>query len=141
VERWPLAEAGGPGGCALAKTMHEPDCHRNQKQRLFHGLADGVMPIFDHRRPAAPRCGFGPEVVPGKLSQAAFPAKVSTDISWLENRPQPNPEASALAEVILRGVNSRPQPIPQVESRCCAVLPRAEPVVNTDFTPGQRLCP
>jgi hypothetical protein len=69
----------------------------------FEALADGVMAFFD-RRPDLQRPGvaFGPE---GEGEPAAEPAKVSTDIS-LVAIDRSDPEAFALAEVILRGVNA-----------------------------------
>ncbi len=68
----------------------------------FEALADGVMAFFD-RRPDLQRPGvaFGPAGEGG----AAEPAKVSTDIS-LVAIDRSDPEAFALAEVILRGVNA-----------------------------------
>jgi hypothetical protein len=69
----------------------------------FEALADGVMAFFD-RRPDLQRPGvaFGPE---GAAGPACEPAKVSTDIS-LVAIDRSDPEAFALAEVILRGVNA-----------------------------------
>ncbi len=65
----------------------------------FEALADGVMAFFE-RRPDLQRAGvaFGPE-------GAAEPAKISTDIS-LVAIDRSDPEAFALAEVILRGVGA-----------------------------------
>jgi hypothetical protein len=65
----------------------------------FEALADGVMAFFD-RRPDLQRPGvaFGPE-------GEGEPAKISTDIS-LVAIDRSDPEAFALAEVILRGVNA-----------------------------------
>ncbi len=67
----------------------------------FEALADGVMAFFD-RRPDLQRPGvaFGPDAGPG-----AEPAKVSTDIS-LVAIDRSDPEAFALAAVILRGVTA-----------------------------------
>jgi len=69
----------------------------------FEALADGVMAFFD-RRPDLQRPGvaFGPG---GTGEPANEPAKVSTDIS-LVAIDRSDPEAFALAEVILRGVNA-----------------------------------
>ena len=71
----------------------------------FEALADGVMAFFD-RRPDLQRPGvaFGPAGA-GAADSAAEPAKVSTDIS-LVAIDRSDPEAFALAEVILRGVNA-----------------------------------
>ncbi len=65
----------------------------------FEALADGVMAFFE-RRPDLQRPGvaFGPE-------GSGEPAKLSTDIS-LVAIDRSDPEAFALAEVILRGVNA-----------------------------------
>jgi len=71
----------------------------------FEALADGVMAFFD-RRPDLQRPGvaFGPEGL-GEPGTAPEPAKVSTDIS-LVAIDRSDPEAFALAEVILRGVSA-----------------------------------
>ena len=65
----------------------------------YGAVADGVMAFFD-RRPDLQRPGvaFGP-------ADAAEPAKVSTDIS-LVAIDRSDPEAFALAEVIVRGVSA-----------------------------------
>jgi hypothetical protein len=65
----------------------------------YGALADGVMAFFD-RRPDLQRPGvaFG-------AADAAEPAKVSTDIS-LVAIDRSDPEAFALAEVIVRGVSA-----------------------------------
>jgi hypothetical protein len=65
----------------------------------YGALADGVMAFFD-RRPDLQRPGvaFGP-------ADATEPAKISTDIS-LVAIDRSDPEAFALAEVILRGVSA-----------------------------------
>jgi hypothetical protein len=73
----------------------------------FEALADGVMAFFE-RRPDLQRPGvaFGPEGEGGDTAgSASEPAKVSTDIS-LVAIDRSDPEAFALAEVILRGVNA-----------------------------------
>ena len=64
----------------------------------YEALADGVMAFFE-RRPdlQSPGVAFGPD--------GSEPAKVSTDIS-LVAIDRSDPEAFALAEVILRGVNA-----------------------------------
>ena len=71
----------------------------------FEALADGVMAFFD-RRPdlQCPGVAFGPEGL-GESGAAPEPAKVSTDIS-LVAIDRSDPEAFALAEVILRGVSA-----------------------------------
>lgn len=76
-----------------------PDLIAAYRNAGFEALADGVMAFFD-RRPDLQRPGvaFGPE-------GAGEPAKVSTDIS-LVAIDRSDPEAFALAEVILRGVNA-----------------------------------
>jgi hypothetical protein len=72
----------------------------------FEALADGVMAFFE-RRPDLQRPGvaFGPEGAAGPGAAAPEPAKVSTDIS-LVAIDRSDPEAFALAEVILRGVSA-----------------------------------
>ncbi|MCT0201473.1 2OG-Fe(II) oxygenase [Synechococcus sp. CS-603] len=71
----------------------------------FTALADGVMAFFDHRSDLQrPGVAFGPEVGP-EAESASLPAKVSTDISLVATD-RSDPEAFALAEVILRGVNA-----------------------------------
>jgi len=75
----------------------------------YAALADGVMAFFD-RRPdlQCPGVAFGPGPADGSGAQsepAPEPAKVSTDIS-LVAIDRSDPEAFALAEVILRGVNA-----------------------------------
>ena len=65
----------------------------------FEALADGVMAFFERRSDLQrPGVAFGPD-------GDAEPAKVSTDIS-LVAIDRSDPEAFALAEVILRGVNA-----------------------------------
>lgn len=67
----------------------------------YGALADAVMAFFERRRDLQrPGVAFGPEAGPG-----AAPAKVSTDIS-LVAIDRSDPEAFALAEVILRGVTA-----------------------------------
>ena len=66
----------------------------------FGALADGVMAFFDRRSDLQrPGVAFGPD------GQGAEPAKVSTDIS-LVAIDRSDPEAFALAEVIVRGVSA-----------------------------------
>jgi hypothetical protein len=70
----------------------------------FEALADGVMAFFDRRADLQrPGVAFGPAGA-GEPA-AAEPAKISTDIS-LVAIDRSDPEAFALAEVILRGVNA-----------------------------------
>jgi len=65
----------------------------------FEALADGVMAFFERRADLQrPGVAFGPE-------GGGEPAKVSTDIS-LVAIDRSDPEAFALAEVILRGVTA-----------------------------------
>jgi len=65
----------------------------------YEALADGVLAFFDRRSDLQrPGVAFGP-------AGEAEPAKVSTDIS-LVAIDRSDPEAFALAEVILRGVNA-----------------------------------
>lgn len=65
----------------------------------FEALADGVMAFFERRSDLQrPGVAFGPE-------GQGEPAKMSTDIS-LVAIDRSDPEAFALAEVILRGVNA-----------------------------------
>ncbi len=68
----------------------------------FTALADGVMAFFDRRADLQrPGIAFGPE----GAANGAEPAKVSTDIS-LVAIDRSDPEAFALAEVIVRGVSA-----------------------------------
>ncbi|MFM7513159.1 MAG: 2OG-Fe(II) oxygenase, partial [Cyanobium sp.] len=72
----------------------------------FEALADGVMAFFDRRADLQrPGVAFGPEGQGQPGETATEPAKVSTDIS-LVAIDRSDPEAFALAEVILRGVNA-----------------------------------
>jgi len=74
----------------------------------FEALADGVMAFFDRRVDLQrPGVAFGPERASGPQADSAAmePAKVSTDIS-LVAIDRSDPEAFALAEVILRGVSA-----------------------------------
>ena len=74
----------------------------------FEALADGVMAFFDRRVDLQrPGVAFGPEGASGPQADSAAmePAKVSTDIS-LVAIDRSDPEAFALAEVILRGVSA-----------------------------------
>ena len=71
----------------------------------FEALADGVMAFFE-QRPDLQRPGvaFGPEGPEGAAAPP-LPAKVSTDIS-LVAIDRSDPQAFALAEVIVRGVSA-----------------------------------
>ena len=72
----------------------------------FEALADGVMAFFDRRVDLQrPGVAFGPEGATGADAVAPEPAKVSTDIS-LVAIDRSDPEAFALAEVIVRGVSA-----------------------------------
>ncbi len=67
----------------------------------YEALADGVMAFFERRTDLQrPGVAFGPEAGPGDE-----PAKISTDIS-LVAIDRSDPEAFALAEVIVRGVSA-----------------------------------
>jgi hypothetical protein len=67
----------------------------------FEALADGVMAFFERRSDLRhPGVAFGPDAAPGDE-----PAKTSTDIS-LVAIDRSDPEAYALAEVIVRGVTA-----------------------------------
>jgi len=69
----------------------------------FDALADGVMAFFAQRSDLQrPGVAFGPE---GSAGAATAPAKVSTDIS-LVAIDRSDPQAYALAEVIVRGVSA-----------------------------------
>lgn len=75
----------------------------------FEALADGVVAFFERRVDLQrPGVAFGPESGDGTATASPLvgePAKVSTDIS-LVAIDRSDPEAFALAEVILRGVNA-----------------------------------
>ena len=79
----------------------------------FEALADGVMAFFERRADLQrPGVAFGPGIAAGPgaaasepANAAPEPAKVSTDIS-LVAIDRSDPEAFALAEVILRGVSA-----------------------------------
>ena len=73
----------------------------------FEALADGVMAFFDRRVDLQrPGVAFGSGDGPGAAGgPEAEPAKVSTDIS-LVSIDRSDPEAFALAEVIVRGVSA-----------------------------------
>ena len=74
----------------------------------FEALADGVMAFFERRVDLQrPGVAFGPAAAsrPGEPGTAPEPAKLSTDIS-LVAIDRSDPEAFALAEVILRGVSA-----------------------------------
>lgn len=92
----------------------------------FEALADGVMAFFD-RRPDLQRPGvaFGPDA-------EAEPAKISTDIS-LVAIDRSDPEAFALAEVILRGVTAALGQYLQERPRLRDCCPDQELFVNPIF--------
>ena len=76
----------------------------------FTALADGVMAFFERRRDLQrPGIAFGPALAADascpQAGAVAEPAKVSTDIS-LVAIDRSDPEAFALAEVIVRGVSA-----------------------------------
>ena len=67
----------------------------------FESVADGVMDFFDRREDLhRPGVAFGPD------SNNAEPAKVSTDISLVAHNSGSDPEAFALADVIVRAVSA-----------------------------------
>ncbi|HJO78474.1 MAG TPA: 2OG-Fe(II) oxygenase, partial [Prochlorococcaceae cyanobacterium Fu_MAG_134] len=72
------------------------------RNKGFEAVADGIMTFFDQRTDLH-RTGiaFGSD----SCASNAEPAKVSTDISLLAID-RSDPEAFALSEVIMRGVNS-----------------------------------
>ena len=103
----------------------------------YEALADGVMAFFD-RRPDLQRPGvaFGPDAGPG-----AEPAKISTDIS-LVAIDRSDPEAFALAEVILRGVtaglNRYLQERPLLRQCCPEQSLFVNPIFNLQrYAPGE----
>lgn len=103
----------------------------------YEALADGVMAFFD-RRPDLQRPGvaFGPDAGPG-----AEPAKVSTDIS-LVAIDRSDPEAYALAEVIVRGVtaglNRYLQERPLLRQCCPEQSLFVNPIFNLQrYAPGE----
>jgi hypothetical protein len=94
----------------------------------FEALADGVMAFFDRRcdlqRPGvAFGAGDGPD---------AEPAKVSTDIS-LVAIDRSDPEAFALAEVILRGVSAALERYLQEQPLLRDCCPQQQLFVNPIF--------
>jgi hypothetical protein len=99
----------------------------------FEALADGVMAFFD-RRPDLQRPGvaFGPggQGKPGE--PAPEPAKISTDIS-LVAIDRSDPEAFALAEVILRGVSAGLERYLQERPLLRACCPQQSLFVNPIF--------
>lgn len=67
----------------------------------FESVADGVMDFFERREDLQrPGVAFGPG------GNNAEPAKVSTDISLVAHNNGSDPEAFALADVILRAVSA-----------------------------------
>ena len=67
----------------------------------FESVADGVMDFFDRREDLQrPGVAFGPG------GSNAEPAKVSTDISLVAHNNGTDPEAFALADVIMRAVSA-----------------------------------
>ena len=68
----------------------------------YESVADGVMAFFDKRRKDLQRSG----VAFGSGGSDAKPAKVSTDISLVAHNNGSDPEAFALADVIVRAVSA-----------------------------------
>ncbi|MCK5665235.1 MAG: hypothetical protein KAI17_17225, partial [Thiotrichaceae bacterium] len=67
----------------------------------FESVADGVMDFFEKREDLQrPGVAFGPG------GSDAEPAKVSTDISLVAHNNGSDPEAFALADVIVRAVSA-----------------------------------
>ncbi len=100
----------------------------------YTAVADGVMAFFE-RRPDLRRPGvaFGPEGTPGPDGKpAAEPAKISTDIS-LVAIDRSDPEAFALAEVILRGVSAGLERYLQERPLLRACCPEQSLFVNPIF--------
>tara|TARA_Y100001968_G_scaffold289234_1_gene292123 strand:+ start:538 stop:807 length:270 start_codon:yes stop_codon:yes gene_type:complete len=71
------------------------------RNKGFESVADGVMSFFDHRTDLH-RNGIA---FSNESNNDTDPAKTSTDIS-LVAIDQTDPEAFALSEVIIRGVNA-----------------------------------
>lgn len=96
----------------------------------FAALAEGALAFFD-RRPDLQRPGvaFGPE---GRHQDGGEPAKVSTDIS-LVAIDRTDPEAFALAAVILRGVGAALDRYLQERPLFRACSPDQELFVNPIF--------
>ncbi|MCP9816111.1 2OG-Fe(II) oxygenase [Synechococcus sp. GreenBA-s] len=107
----------------------------------FEALADGVMAFFDRRLDLQrPGVAFGPDAGAGGES-AAVPAKISTDIS-LVAIDRSDPEAFALAEVILRGVtaglNRYLQERPLLRQCCPEQSLFVNPIFNLQrYAPGE----
>lgn len=94
----------------------------------FEALADGVLAFFDRRVDLQrPGVAFGPEGGP-----EAEPAKLSTDIS-LVAIDRSDPEAFALAEVILRGVSAALERYLQERPLLRACSPEQQLFVNPIF--------
>ena len=90
----------------------------------FEALADGVRAFFEHRTDLQrPGVAFGP---------SAEPAKISTDIS-LVAIDRSDPEAYALAEVILRGVSAALERYLQERPLLRKCSPEQELFVNPIF--------
>lgn len=100
----------------------------------FESVADGVMEFFDRRRDLQrPGVAFG--------SGGAEPAKTSTDIS-LVALGRSDPEASALADLIVRGVSAGLERYLQERPLFRQVCPEQElfvmPIFNIQhYAPGE----
>ncbi|MEI7666764.1 MAG: 2OG-Fe(II) oxygenase [Synechococcaceae cyanobacterium ELA263] len=108
----------------------------------YAALADGVMAFFD-RRPDLQRRGvaFGGTGVPGGEGDERGLDKVSTDIS-LVAIDRSDPEAYALAEVIVRGVtaglNRYLQERPMLRQCCPEQALFVNPIFNLQrYAPGE----
>ena len=103
----------------------------------YEALADGVMAFFERRSDLQrPGVAFGPEG-----AAEAEPAKISTDIS-LVAIDRSDPEAFALAEVILRGVTAGLerylQERPLLRSCCPEQSLFVNPIFNLQrYAPGE----
>lgn len=100
----------------------------------YTAVADAAMAFFERRADLhRPGVAFGPEGTPGPDGKpAAEPAKVSTDIS-LVAIDRSDPEAFALAEVILRGVSAGLERYLQERPLLRACCPQQSLFVNPIF--------
>ncbi|MFO8237301.1 MAG: 2OG-Fe(II) oxygenase [Prochlorococcaceae cyanobacterium] len=100
----------------------------------YTAVADAVMAFFERRADLRrPGVAFGPEGTLGPDGKpAAEPAKISTDIS-LVAIDRSDPEAFALAEVILRGVSAGLERYLQERPLLRACCPQQSLFVNPIF--------
>jgi len=103
----------------------------------FEAVADGVMDFFERRQDLQrPGVAFGPG------GSDAEPAKVSTDISLVAHNNGTDPEAFALADVIVRAVSAGLEHYLQERTMFREVCPDQElfvmPVFNLQrYAPGE----